>query len=108
MHVSSLPGRFGRVCCSGTGHHHMMHAPVLPPVLPPHTPRWPLDVACDASLTGQLPSLVLPGFSQPQPYPLVITQQATPAKGAGWMVHVYLDPAEAADMAGIVEAAGGL
>jgi hypothetical protein len=71
------------------------------------THRWPLDFATDAAFGGQLPVAAAPGFSQPQPYPLLLTQQAAQGAG-GWMVHVFLDADEAAAFKGIVEAAGGL
>lgn len=70
--------------------------------------RWPLDYAKDAAFAGQVPCLAVPSFSQPQPYPLVIMQQATPAQGGGWMVHIFLDAAEVLAMQQAVAAQGGL
>lgn len=70
--------------------------------------RWPLDYAADTSFGGQLPRLSVPSFSQPQPYPLVLMQQATPAQGGGWMVHVFLDAAEAPAMQQALEAQHGV
>lgn len=57
--------------------------------------QWPLDVAADAALGDQVPLLVAPSFSQPQPYPLVLQQPAPPAMGGGVLVHLCLDPEEA-------------
>lgn len=70
--------------------------------------RWPLDYAEDAAFAGVLPCMSFPSFSQPQPYPLVLMQQATPAQGGGWMVHLFLDAAEAPAMQDAVAAQGGL
>lgn len=72
------------------------------------TLRWPLRFQEDAAFVGQLPSLSVPSFSQPQPYPLVLMQQATLAQGGGWMVHLFLDACEAPAMQAAVEMQGGI
>jgi hypothetical protein len=86
--------------------------PLLPLLLLLHCPsvhgRWPLDLTVDTNFAGQVPCVAVPSFSQPQPYPLVLLQQATAAQDGGWMVHVFLDPAEADDMQQAVAAQGGL
>lgn len=105
-------------CCVPATHTHT-HAPA-PTTHPTHLKqhRWPLDYATDASFAGQLPLLSVPAFSQPQPYPLVLLQQATPAQGGnggggggsggGWMVHMFLDASEVAGMRAALAEQGGL
>jgi hypothetical protein len=71
--------------------------------------RWPLHFQRDACFAGQLPCAAAPSFSQPQPYPLVLLQQAAPAQGCGaWMVRVWLDAGDADALRQAVEAQGGL
>ena len=74
----------------------------------PFVLRWPVRFQEDVAFAGQLPSLSVPSFSQPQPYPLVLMQQATPAQGGGWMVHLFLDACEAPAMQAAVDIQGGI
>jgi hypothetical protein len=89
----------GATCCDLSWHWVLLSAAPA---------RWPLDYASDAAFAGVLPCMSVPSFSQPQPYPLVLMQQATPAQGGGWMVHLFLDAAEAPAMQDAVAAQGGL
>lgn len=72
------------------------------------TSQWPLDYAADASFAGQLPLLAVPSFSQPQPYPLLLMQQAPPGMGGGLLLHVWLDAAEVPLLQQAVANKGGL
>lgn len=72
------------------------------------TTQWPLDVDQHTCMAGLLPVVAVPGFSQPQPYPLVLLQQATAAAGGGVMVHVFLDTAEANALQQAIQAQGGI
>jgi hypothetical protein len=72
------------------------------------TTQWPLDYSIDANMAGQLPLLAVPSFSQPQPYPLLLMQQAPPGLGGGMLLHVWLDGDEAPLLQQAVAARGGL
>lgn len=72
------------------------------------TTQWPLHYAADAALAGQQPVLAVPSFSQPQPYPLLLMQQAPGALGGGVLVHVWVDGQEVTLMQQAVAAQGGL
>lgn len=91
---------------------HSCRGMLLLQLLLPYPPsihhRWPLDLETHTNFAGLVPCITVPSFSQPQPYPLVLMQQATAAQGGGWMVHLFLDPAEADDMQQAITAQGGL
>jgi hypothetical protein len=72
------------------------------------TTQWSLDYAVDANMAGQLPLLAVPSFSQPQPYPLLLMQQAPQLLGGGVLLHVWLDAAEVPLLQQAVSAQGGL
>jgi hypothetical protein len=72
------------------------------------TTQWPLDYAADACFAGQLPLMAVPSFSQPQPFPLLLLQQAPPGCGGGLLLHVWLDAGEVALLQQAVAEHGGL
>jgi hypothetical protein len=72
------------------------------------TTQWPLDYAADADFAGQLPLLAVPSCSQPQPYPLLLMQQAPTGCGGGMLLHVWLDGDEVPLLQEAVAVFGGL
>lgn len=62
------------------------------------TTQWSFDEAEDACMGGQVPLLCVPAFSQPQPYPLVLSTKAPQRLGGGVMLHLFLDRMEAEAM----------
>ena len=72
------------------------------------TTQWPLEFEAETSMAGQTPIMAVPSFSQPQPYPLVLMQQATAAAGGGVVVHVWLDGSEVGLIKDAVAAQGGI
>jgi hypothetical protein len=72
------------------------------------TTQWLLDYAADAYFAGQMPLMAVPSFSQPQPYPLLLMQQAPQGSGGGMLLHVWLDAGEVELLQQAVAASGGL
>jgi hypothetical protein len=78
------------------GPRHLLEHQVALGALPSITAtQWPIDYGADATFNGVSPVLVVPGFSSPQPYPLLLMQQAPPAWGGGLLLYVWVDAAEA-------------
>ena len=64
------------------GPRHLLEHQVALGALPSITAtQWPIDYGADATFNGVSPVLVVPGFSSPQPYPMLLLQQAPPAWG---------------------------
>jgi len=87
---SSLPPLHGQWTLDHST--HPSHRPTRPaPTLPP-APQWTLDHSTDTRFDQLQPLTADFGFNAiPLWFPLVVTQQAPPVLGGGWLVRVTME-----------------